>query len=102
MDTTPAATGPKIFNVLLTNAGQEYSQLLQDGSDNTKPSMKKIQLRCRNTTHTLQYRYETPDASLFDLAAGETYWQDGLDSYGRTIYLTSPNAGCIVDIEVWY
>lgn len=96
-----AARGPTIFNLTLTNGGQEYSQLLQDGDDRAKPSLKKIQLRCTDNTSVLQYAY-VPGGPYFTLKANEVYWEDGLESHNITLYIKSATAGAVAEIEVWY
>jgi|SRR5712671_41445 len=99
MDTTPAATGAEIYNLTLTLAATEYPQLIHDGV-NTTPSVKKIMFRLRDKTQTLQYSYKA-GGPYFDLLAGEIYWEDGLDTYMTSIYFKTPNAGALVNIEIW-
>ncbi len=99
MDNTPAGTKAQIYNVVLTLAGTEYFQEIQDGV-NSSPSVKAIMFRLQSLTHTLQYSF-TPGGPYFDLKAGEIYWKDGLHMFSTTIYFKSPDAGTIVDLEVW-
>lgn len=99
MDTTPAATGPITDDITLVNAGQEYGYPLWDGL-NTTPSVKKIQVRCSDDTHTFQYAWQT-GGPYFHVRAGEVYYQDGLDTYASNIYFKSANAGEVIEIEVW-
>ena len=100
MDNTPAASGPTIYNKTLTLAATEYSQEIHDLGRST-PSIKKIMFRLQVSTHTLQYSYVS-GGPYFDLYAGEIYYQDGLHANGiPNIYFKTPDAGAIVDIEVW-
>lgn len=99
MDNTPAASGPKIYNLTLVNAGTEYSQTIQDGNRDT-PSIKAIMFRLQNTLHSCQYAF-VAGGPYFDLKAGEVYWKDGLHFFNVTLFFKSPDAGAVVDIEAW-
>ena len=99
MDSMPAGTGAKIFNLTLTLADTEYLQIIHDGDRNT-PSVKAIMFRPQDTLHSLKYAFKT-GGPYFDLKSGEVYWKDGLHFFNSTLYFKSPDAGAIVDIEVW-
>lgn len=99
MDSTPAATGAKIYNLTLVNASEEYPQVIHDGDRNT-PSVKAIMFRLQSTTQTVQYSFKA-GGPYFDLKAGEVYWKDGLHFFNSILYFKSPDAGAVVDIEVW-
>lgn len=99
MDTTPAGTKAQIYNVSLTLAGTEYSQEIQDGATSS-PSVKAIMFRLQDVAHTLQYSFVS-GGPYFNLKANEVYWKDGLHMFSTTIYFKSPDAGAVVDLEVW-
>jgi hypothetical protein len=96
-----AGRGPLIDELELTNAGQEYPYQLNDGNDNSKPSLKALQFRCRDNTSIIQYSFVS-GGTFFTLKANEVYWKDMLESYGITIYFKSATAGAVVEIEAWH
>lgn len=100
MDSTPAASGVQILELTLTLAGTEYSQELHDGVFST-PSLKCIQFRAQDPTHTLDYAFKT-GGPYFHLAAGEVYWKDSLHIISPfSVYFKSTSAGAVVEIEEW-
>ena len=96
-----AGRGPSIVSVTLTNAGQEYSIVLQDGLNNSEPCIKAIQFRCVDSTSAIQYAFTT-GGPYFDLKANEVYWKDSIEWYGATIYFKSTVAGAVVELEMWH
>jgi len=91
-------TRPTSYNITLTSADTEYSQLLPSGT-------KESRFRCR-TLYDVRYAFvtgkvATPTAPYFTLPAGSDRFSDGDDLSGFTLYFASAEAGTIVELEVW-
>ena len=97
-DQQPAAVEPVIHELVLTTAGTEYPQVLHDGGADT-PSIKKIQIKCR-TSADITYGFVSA-GTVVTLPADHTYWQDGLDNRGLTVYIIGGVNGLVAEIEVW-
>lgn len=96
--TVGGATTPNEYAKTLTVADTEYSQLLPAGT-------KKFQIRCR-TSYDVRFSFTTgkvagPTDPYQTLPADETYWEEGLDLTGVTLYLASDEAGVVVEILAW-
>lgn len=92
-----ASRVPTIYNVTLTTAGTEQSKDLQ--TDPNLPSIKRIQVKSR-TANDLKYSYITAGPYV-TIPAGLTYWQDIIDAWIITIFLTGTINGQVAEIEVW-
>ena len=88
-----------IYNVVLTSADTEYSQVLPIYT-------KKITIQAR-TSVVVRGAYEvgkvaTPTAPYLTIKAGASYWEDSLTLPTlTTIYLASSSAGTVVEIMCW-
>lgn len=89
---------PTIYNVVLTSADTEYSQLLPSG-------VRDVRFRCR-TLYDVRYQFTTGKVAgsvspYLTLPAGSDYYSDNNDLSGFTLYLASSQAGVVVELEVW-
>jgi len=92
----PPSTTPTVYNVTLTNANTEYSQLLPDNT-------KQVFFKCR-TLYDVRYAWvtgkvATPTAPYRICSAGMSISIDHLDFDTKTLYLASAQAGVIIEIE---
>ena len=92
------STKPTAYNITLTLANTEYSQLLPSG-------IKELRFRCR-TLYDVRFAWETgkvatPTAPYLTLPAGSDYFSDKKDISGKKIYLASSQAGVIIELSVW-
>ena len=95
----PTAT-PTLYNVTLTNAVTEYSQVLPANT-------RRVTFQCR-TAFDVIYAFvtgkvATPTAPYMTLKATRAY-DSGVINQGAapsTLYLASATAGVVVEIEVW-
>ena len=89
---------PTVYNVTLTGADTEYSQLLPS-------STRDLRFRCRSLVDVrfafVTGKVATPTAPYLTLPAGCDYYSDDNDLSGKTIYFASDNAGAVVELEVW-
>lgn len=93
-----ATTKPFSFNLTLTDADTEYSQLLPSG-------VKELRFRCRSS-NSIRYAFitgkvATPTAPYFTLPAGSDYFSDSDDLTGTILYFASSTSGVIVELEAW-
>lgn len=93
------ATTPILYNVTMTTADTEYSQLLPDDT-------KKIEFRCQDVGFATRYAYETnkvatPTTPYGILAPGETKTIDGLNLTTKTLYFACSTGTKVMQIEVW-
>jgi len=92
-------TGITEYNLTLTLADTEYSQVLPNGT-------KAFALRCR-TSDVVRYAFTTGKVAASvspyqTLKASAEYWKDNVSlAAGITVYLASSTAGVIVEIEAW-
>lgn len=91
-------TTPTIYNLTLTLANTEYSQLLTTDT-------KQFRFRCR-TLYDIRYAYvtgkvATPTAPYLTLPAGCDFSSDSNDLTATTVYFASAQAGVVVEIECW-
>jgi len=90
-----------IYNVTLTAANTEYSQLLPDYT-------KDISIQCR-TAYDVRFAFvtgkvATPTAPYATIKNGGGYGSDNmrtLETNPQTLYLASAQAGVVVEIVVW-
>jgi len=92
------STKPIIYNVTLTVADTEYSQLLPSG-------VKELRFRCR-TNYDVRFAWETgkvavPTEPYLTLPAGCDFHSDRKDISGRTLYFASSEAGVVVELSTW-
>lgn len=92
-----ASRVPKIYNLTLTTAGVEQSQVLQN--DSTLSSIKRIQVKSRSK-NDLKYSY-IAGGSFVTIPSGLTYWQDEIDAWLLELFLVGTIDGQIAEIEVW-
>jgi hypothetical protein len=90
---------PTLYNVTCTNANTEYSQAITNGT-------KHLSIRCR-TGDVLRLAFvtgkvATPTAPYITIPAGAS-WESppDLDTTGATIFLASPTAGVVAEVEEW-
>lgn len=89
---------PTVYNITLTLADTEYSQLLPS-------STREVRFRCR-TLADVRYAFATgkvatPTAPYLTLPSGMEYSSDMSDLTGTTIYFASSSAGVVVELETW-
>lgn len=87
---------PLITNLILTDANTEYSYIIPTGT-------KKYTFQCR-TDNNLKYAYvEDQSGSVFSsIPEGASKSEDNLNTAPElTLYLQSPTAGVVVEIETW-
>ena len=89
---------PTVYNVTLTTADTEYSQLLPS-------STRELRFRCR-TNYDVRYAFETkrvatPATPYLTLPAGGDYHSDENDLTAKTLNFASSEAGVVVELEVW-
>lgn len=92
------ATTPVIYNVTLTNADQEYSQLLPNGT-------KKFTISERNG-NPFRLAFETgrvavPTEPYKTILSNQVYWEDDVNLVGVTLYLAAPVGGRVIEIICW-
>lgn len=92
---------PTVYNIELTNADTEYSQLLPSGT-------RELRFRCRDETVDVRFAFETgkvatPTAPYLTLPAGCEYHSDENDLTGLSVYFASDNGQDlpVVELEVW-
>lgn len=95
---TDKSTAPTVYNVTLTLANTEYSQLLPANT-------REFRFRCR-TLYDVRFAFvtgkvATPTAPYLTLPAGMEYSSDGNDLAAVTLYLASSQAGVVAELEVW-
>lgn len=97
--TYPVET-PTVYNITLTNADTEYSQLLPS-------SAREIRFRCRDDSVDVRFAFETgkvasPTSPYLTLPAGCDYYSDKNDLTATIIYFSATsNASPVVELEVW-
>lgn len=96
---TNAPSVPTSYNVTMTLADTQYSQVLPAG-------LKRVQLRCIDGT-AMRYAYATgtvaaPTAPYHVLPANGVYW-DELDGQATqlTLYVACGSAGKVAEILAW-
>lgn len=92
------STRQTTYNITLTAADTEYSQLLPSGT-------KELRFRCR-TLYDVRFAWvtgkvATPTAPYLTLPAGCDYHSDIKDISGKLIYFASSEAGVVVELSAW-
>lgn len=87
---------PTIFNLTLTLAGTEYPQAIPLNA-------RKFVLRERSGGSDLQLAFALGESgtNFVTIPAGSSKALDGVYLSGLSLFLQSPDAGKIVEIEVW-
>lgn len=88
---------PKIVNIQLTNAGQEYNYTLPDQT-------KAILIKTRSAGYDLQLAYiaNKSGSEYMTIPAGSPgKWIEGTWLNGLTLYFQTAQAGEIVELEIW-
>ena len=90
-----SAATPTIYNISMPLAGNEYSQLLSNGT-------KKILVRMRNRAK-LRIAFVSGDTFTLwvTVEPGAVYFEENLDLNGATIYLQSQEASQVAEILEW-
>lgn len=93
------ATTPTEYNITLTVANTEYSQVLP-------PNTRRLCFRCRGNSATIRYAWATgkvagPAANYQSLQPGADYILDGVKLASKTLYFASVSAGATVEMESW-
>lgn len=93
-----AATGATIFNVTMTNADEEYSQVLPANT-------RRFSLQCL-TDFDVRFAFETgkvatPTAPYGLVRAGMNYYEEQLNLAAVTLYFGSPDAGKVAEVICW-
>lgn len=93
------ATVPAIFNVTMTNANTEYSQVLPA---NTKAIAVSVQSNDAEFRLAWQSgRVATPTPPYLRIPAGGTYYKENILLANATLYFACPVAGKVLQIEAW-
>jgi len=99
-DSSVAATTTTLlasYNVTLTSADTEYSQVLPDNTKRfTVQSRSSDDIRFAFVTG----KVASPTAPYFTLKTGQNYYESNLDLDSKTLYLASSSAGVIVEILI--
>ncbi len=89
---------PEIFNVDLTDADTEYSQVLPAYT-------KKFSVKERNgNAFRLAFAADlvaTPNEPYLAILANQTYYEDLVFAQGLTIYFAAPVAARVIEIIAW-
>lgn len=97
--TSTNLTTPTIYNVTMTDADTEYSQVLPANT-------RLLEFRCQDLGVATRFAYETgkvatPTAPYRVLGAGEVKTLEGLNLVSKTLYFACASAGKIMEIECW-
>ena len=92
----PQAGGiPRIYNVTLTNANQEYSQTLTG-------RVYQVNIQCRTASDVkLALSSGASGTTYFTIKSGMVYYEQIISSSSITVYLQSATAGVVVEILAW-
>jgi hypothetical protein len=87
---------PTIYNVTMTSANTEYSKLLPDGA-------RKVLLHERAGGSAVKYAFVSGESGsvYMTIPAASSKYLEASEIGGRTIYFQCPDAGKILEIEVW-
>jgi hypothetical protein len=98
-DAVKPATTPAVYNVVMTNADTEYSQLLPANTKKFRLSMVE-----NDTAYRVAYvtgKVATPTAPYISKIIGSEIKEDGLNLASQTIYFACGSAGKTIQIEAW-
>ncbi len=91
----PDPITPTIYNILMTNADQEYSQALPMDT-------WKFTIKCRGAYDLKLAFVETGSGILYiTIPAGQTYWDDGVRAAATTLYFQCATAAQVAEIVAW-
>jgi len=91
----PDAITPRVYNVTMTNADEEYSQALPLDT-------WKFAIKCRGVYDVkLAFVEDGSGATYITIPAGQTYWDDGIRATATTLYFQCATAGQIAEIVAW-
>lgn len=94
-----AAQNVATYNVTMTSADTEYSQLLPDGT-------RIIELKCQDGTAVrwawITGKVATPTAPFHTLLANDTKRLENVFLVGKTIYFACGSASKVAEVEVFY
>lgn len=90
--------GPVILAPILDVAGAEEQVDLQ--TDPTGPTIKKLMILSRDATKYIQVRFKN-SGDYFTIHAGRVYWDDGLDCFTLSLFLTGEANGQVAEILYW-
>ncbi len=93
-----AATTPKIFNIVMTEADTEYSQALPNGTD-------RFSIQCHGN-FDVRFAYEegkvaTPTAPYAIVKSGTNNFEGGLKLQNKTVYVACATADQVTEIITW-
>lgn len=89
---------PTLYAVTMTNADTEYSQLLPDGTRKVSVTTEDgTAFRVAWTTG----KVAVPTEPIITIPINGSYFVEGVDLRGKTIYFANDGAGKIAQIEVW-
>lgn len=90
-------TEPIIYNIELTLADTEYSQLMPLGT-------RRLELQSR-TPHYVRFAFESgvvaSGSPYSTLKPNQTLWEDDLDLNHMSMYFASDSAGVVVELRIW-
>ena len=86
---------PKIYNLTLTNANQEYSQALDN-------EVRYFEVKCR-TLNDMKMAFVSGESGVtyLTIPAGSMWFTRALVNADLTLYLQSPDAGVVAEIMQW-
>ena len=92
------ATTKTVYNVTMTLADTQYSQILPE-------NVMQLQFRCRGL-YDVRHSFDTgivatPTTSYETLKAGMTGHEDKLNLNGKTLYFACGTAGQVLEIAAW-
>lgn len=92
------ANTPTIYNVTLTNANTEYSQVLPAGTEKFAMQPRTaVDVRWAHVTG----KVATPTAPYMTMKGGAGLSMSDADPASLTVYLASGTAGTVVEIIAW-
>jgi hypothetical protein len=92
---------PTIYNVTMTNANTEYSQVLPD---NCKAFAVSVQGAASTDNFRLAFvtgKVATPTAPYLKYPGDAEYGKEGVNLVGKTVYAACSAAGKVLQIEAW-
>lgn len=92
----PSSRTPTIYNIILVTAGVEQNQVLVTVD---QPTIKKILVKSR-TSNDLRFSWAS-GGTYVTIPAGQTYWDDELELWDKTLYLVGTLNGQVAEIQVW-
>lgn len=95
-DNTEPALTPIIYNISMTNANQEYSQILPN---NTR--IIDIKLRALNALLKISFVVGESGTKYITIPFGASFHLEGIKLSGATIYVQSPVASQVLEIICW-